>query len=94
MTNENKTKEEVSKKMEAILAKNKGPKKVTNNKARELGSFWVKNSKKFIKELEVPTCSQYKQIFRLYATGALVVGVFCYGIKVIHIPINNMFVGK
>ncbi|OQS54140.1 hypothetical protein EHP00_1147 [Ecytonucleospora hepatopenaei] len=94
MSENNKVNSNVHEKMEELMAKKKPKQKKQNSKARELGTFWIKNSIKFIKELESPSTLQYKQMLRLYATGALFVGVFCYGIKVIHIPINNMFVGK
>merc|ERR1712189_28378 len=83
-------------KVEAVLEKKKEKKNkiVRHSKARELGSFWVNNSVKFVSELKKPTGKQYKQMLRLYCTGALLVGLFCYGIKVIHIPINNIFVGN
>ena len=83
----------LNEKMEAIMAKNKTNKpRKTQSTARKLGSYWIKNSLKFVKELEGPSLTQYKQIFRLYVTGAVTVGVFCYAIKVIHIPINNTIV--
>lgn len=85
---------ELNKKMEELLAKKKPKsKKPHNNKARELGKFWMRNSVKFISQLEGPSFKEYKSILSFYFGGALCVGVFCYGIKVIHIPINNMFVG-
>ena len=89
-------KKEMDNKMETIMATKKTvkTKKAKENKAGQLGKFWIKNSLKFVKELERPSKEQYSQMLRLYTTGILVVGLFCYGIKVVHIPINNMFVAK
>lgn len=87
----NLTSGELANKMEQIMAKKKVV-RATPSKARKLISFWIKNSVKFITELEHPDMSQYKQMVRVYFISALCVGVFCYTIKVIHVPINNMLV--
>lgn len=48
----------------------------------------------FVRECRKPSASEFKGILRGHLTGFVMLGLFAYVIKVIHIPINNMIVGS
>lgn len=55
---------------------------------------FIDNVKKFLREMKKPNKKEFKEILRGHLMGVLLLGVFAYIIKVIHIPINNMIAGS
>lgn len=54
----------------------------------------AKKIKKFIKESKTPKKAEFRELLRGHIVGLVLIGLFAYVIKVIHIPINNMIVGS
>ena len=54
---------------------------------------FIKNMRNFLAECKTPPSSDFAQILRGHVFGVVLLGVFAYIIKVIHIPINNMILG-
>ena len=54
---------------------------------------FLKNIRNFLKQCKTPTGSNFKEILKGHLAGVVLLGLFAYIIKVIHIPINNMIVG-
>lgn len=55
--------------------------------------FW-KCSNNFVRESRKPSVDEFREILRGHLTGFIMLGLFAYVIKVIHIPINNLIVGS
>lgn len=66
----------------------------TNSKsfAKQITKF-LKNIRNFLRQCKMPTGSNFKEILKGHIAGVVLLGLFAYVIKVIHIPINNMIVG-
>lgn len=55
---------------------------------------FMKNMKKFFREAKTPNWKEFKDIFRGHLFGLIVLGLFAYAIKLVHILINNMIAGN
>lgn len=54
----------------------------------------LNNSKNFIKKCKKPTKSEAVALIKGHLFGMILLGLFGYVIKLIHLPINNIIVGE
>lgn len=67
--------------------------KQTKGPLQRARNFW-KCSCNFVRESRRPSAKEFKEVLKGHLTGFVMLGLFAYVIKVIHIPINNMIVGS
>lgn len=57
-------------------------------------AMFLRNIRNFIHKCKKPSVKEYTGLLKAHLAGLLLLGLFGYVVKVIHIPINNIIAGS